>query len=150
MNIEKISHALTTGLVSGYGGNTKFEKTTRGSFEISSSHFKKDGIVYRDEWTNGGGQEIVSVEGEQFTRVYAGSAVENSPEVIPHLINFIQILKDKTRLFSDCELTEGDWQYQYKILDTEPNLNITVGKETIKYQNETVFVHCFVLSPIKK
>lgn len=146
---NKIAQALTTGLLAGYGGQTKFEKVNRGSFELKSSHYENDGLIYHDEWTSGGGQEIVKVGEDQFTRVYAGGTIDNSPEIIPQLIHFIQTLKDKTRLFADCELAEGDWQYEYKILDTEPNFDLTVSKETIKYQGKIVFVHCFVLSPIK-
>ena len=62
----------------------------------------------------------------------------------------IQQLKDKTRLFSDCELIDGDWKYQYKIIDSDDSVSVTVGKETISHNNETVFVHVFVLSPIEK
>lgn len=146
---NKISQAITAGLLAGYGGQTKFEKVNRGSFELKSSHYENDDFIYHDEWTNGGGQEIVKVRENQFTRVYAGGTIDNSPEIISQLIHFIQTLKDKTRLFTDCDLVEGDWQYQYKVLDTEPKFNLIVGKETIKHHGKMVFVHCFVLSPIK-
>jgi len=148
MDKNKISQALTAGLLAGYGGKTEFHRVNRGSFELKSSHFEDGDIVYHDEWSNGGGQEIIKVDGEMFTRVYAGGVLGDSKEVIPKLIFFIQKLSNKTRLFSDCQLTDGDWQYQYKIIDSDSG--ITTGKETIKFQNQIVFIHIFVLSPIKQ
>jgi hypothetical protein len=124
-----------------------------------SSHYEKDGIVYHDEWIEGGGQEIVEIDGEKFTRVYAGGTVSEEilnnlgikkEEVISNLISKIKELGNKTRLFSDCiSENDGDWSYEYKIIDSEKALEITVGKELIKYKNEKVFVHCFVLAPAK-
>lgn len=146
MDKNKISQALTAGLLAGYGGKTEFQQVKRGSFEFKSSHFEDDNVVYHDEWTNGGGQEIVKVDDEMFTRVYAGGVLGEPKEVIPKLIFFIQKLANQTRLFSDCQLTDGDWQYQYKIIDSDSG--ITTGKETIKHQNQLVFIHIFVLSPI--
>lgn len=57
----KISQALTTGLINGYGGKTQFTKINRGDFELSSSHFQSQEFVYHDEWTNNGGQESLLV-----------------------------------------------------------------------------------------
>lgn len=150
INKQKISQALTTGLLAGYVDKSTFNKITRGGFELTSSHFTEDDIVYHDEWTNGGGQEIVKVEDQIFTRVYAGGAIGDTKEVIQKLIYFLQNLKDKTRLFENCSQVDGDWEYEYKNLDIQQDLEITTGKETIKYKNKTVFVHCFVLSPIAK
>lgn len=146
MNKGKISLALTSGLLAGYGGQTEFKSITRGGFELKSSHFENDEIVYHDEWNNGGGQEIISVGGENFTRVYAGISTDDSKETIGKLIYFISELKDKTRLFSDCQMSDGDWQYQYKIIDIDSG--VTTGKETISFQNKIMFVHVFVLSPV--
>lgn len=159
MNKQKISQALTTGLVAGYGGKTEFSKTTRGGFDLKSSHFQNDQIIYHDEWTEGGGQEIVKIEDEHFTRVYAGKTVDEEileklnitqSDVINFLISKIQQLGEKTRLFDDC-LTDSQngWQYEYKILDKNDEINVNTGKETIYYQNHPVFIHVFVLSPIK-
>lgn len=147
MNQNKIAQALTSGLLAGYGGKTEFKSITRGGFELKSSHFENGGIVYHDEWTNGGGQEIVSFDGQTFTRVYAGHTITENSHTIPQLIKFIQQLQDKTRLFSDCESVDGDWQYQYKIIDVDSG--VTTGKETIYYHDNIIFVHYFVLSPIK-
>ena len=159
MNIDNIKKALTKGLVAGYGGETEFKKNIRGTFETISSHYEKEGIIYHDEWIDGGGQEIVKSEGELFTRVYAGGTINEEKlnnlgikkeEIISYLISKIKELGDKTRLFSDCSLVnDGDWSYEYKVIDDEEALEITVGKEIIKYKNEIVFVHCFVLSGAK-
>lgn len=148
MSQTKFIKALTEGLLAGYVGKTVFSPVNRGSFELKSSHYEADGIIYHDEWTKGGGQEIVSVDGVQFTRVYAGGAIGETKEVIGKLIYFIQQLKDKTRLFINCEMSDGDWQYRYQIIDTNLSPEVTVGKETITHQNQIVFIHIFVLSPI--
>lgn len=148
MDKTKISQALTAGLLAGYGGQAKFLSVARGSFELKSSHFKQGDVIYHDEWTNGGGQEIVQVEKDLFTRVYAGGLFGESHDIIPKLIYFIQKLKDKTRLFTDCRMTDGDWVYQYEVIDSQ--FDITTGKETIKFKNKIVFIHIFVLSPISQ
>jgi hypothetical protein len=150
MDKQKISQALTTGLLAGYGGKSQFYKITRGSFELMSSHFEDGNTVYHDEWNNGGGQEIVKVGNDTFTRVYAGRAVGDIDAINQKLVFFIQQLQDKTRLFTDCELTDGDWKYQYKIIDINETIKVTTGKETISHLDKVVFVHVFVLSPVEK
>ncbi len=159
MNQSKISQALTTGLINGYGGKTDFNKINRGGFDLKSSHFESEDLIYHDEWTNAGGQEIVKVGKDSFTRVYAGGVADEEilkklgithQEVLANLVSKIQQLGEKTRLFNDCPVnTENDWQYEYKILDKDDQISVTVGKETIKYKNQLVFIHVFVLSPIK-
>ncbi|MDD2224628.1 MAG: hypothetical protein PHP97_00500 [Candidatus Shapirobacteria bacterium] len=159
MNKENISQALTAGLVAGYGGKTEFIKTDRGGFTVKSSHFQNGEVIYHDEWTKGGGQEIVKIGEESFTRVYAGGVADKEvleklgithEEVISNLMNKIQKLGEKTRLFNNCPADlENDWKYEYKILDQDDQILITTGKETIRYKDELVFTHVFVLSPIK-
>lgn len=159
MNQEKISQALTTGLAAGYGGKTEFNKINRGGFDLKSSHFESKDCVYHDEWTKGGGQEIIRVGEDSFTRVYAGKTADEEvlkrlgithEDVIANLVSKIQQLGEKTRLFNDC-LTDpkNNWQYEYKILDKDDQISVTTGKETIKYKNQLVFTHVFVLSPIR-
>ena len=159
MNKENISQALTAGLVAGYGGKTEFIKKERGGFVVKSSHFQNGEMIYHDEWTKGGGQEIVKIGEESFTRVYAGGVVDKEvleklnithDDVISSLMNKIQKLGEKTRLFADCPADlENDWNYEYKILDQDDQISVTTGKETIKYKDQLVFSHVFVLSPIK-
>jgi hypothetical protein len=149
---NKITDALTKGLLAGYGGKSQFTKVIRGGFELNSSHFEDNKIVYHDEWTNNGGQEIVKVENEMFTRVYVGGTVEGiveEKEVITFLIKKIKELGDKTRLFEDYKKeNDGDWGYEYKIIDRCDEVSTTIGKETIFYKNKIVFVHFFGLSSI--
>lgn len=146
---SSISQALTTGLLAGYGGQTKFSKITRGGFALTSSHFDDGQVLYHDEWVDGGGQELVKVGDIQYTRVYAGSASNDSPEIIQKLILFIQKLGHTTRLFSDCHDVVDDWHYDYQVIHQDNNFNITVGQETITHQNVVVFKHCFILSPVR-
>lgn len=157
-NQKKIAQALTAGLLAGYGGQSKFSTVNRASFELKSSHFENKDIVYHDEWTNGGGQEIVGVDGDLFTRVYAGGVVDpeilqklniTHQDVIANLISRIQQLGDKTRLFDDCQTGNlNGWGYEYKMLDHGNQIPVTTGKEIIKYHGQTVFIHVFILSPI--
>lgn len=151
MSKSKITKALTVGLLAGYGGQTDFQTINRGGFDLKSSHFEKDGIRYHDEWTNGGGQEIIEVSGQRYTRVYAGGvqpSFSDSSFVTKKLIGFIQQLQDQTRLFSDAEIIDGDWKYHYQVITRDDEFDITVGQENITFRDETVFVHCFILSPI--
>lgn len=151
MSKSEIAKALTVGLLAGYGGQTDFQSINRGGFELRSSHFEKDGIRYHDEWTNGGGQEIIEVSGQRYTRVYAGGVQPSFPDsslVTKKLIGFIQQLQDQTRLFSNAEIVDGDWKYSYQVVTHDDEFDITIGKEIIALNNETVFIHCFILSPI--
>ncbi|MFA6518985.1 MAG: hypothetical protein WCV93_05060 [Candidatus Shapirobacteria bacterium] len=151
MTHTNIAKALTAGLLAGYGGQTEFINVTRGSFPLKSSHYQKDNLVYHDEWNNNGGQEIVKFKDETFTRVYAGGAntkTVSADLIIQKLIYFIKQLGDKTRLFSVAKMSDGDWQYNYQILDQDQDLDITVGKEIITFKDQIVFNHVFVLTPV--
>lgn len=159
MNKENISNALTQGLLAGYGGKSQFTSVNRGSFDLKSSHLQQDDIVYHDEWTNNGGQELVKVKEELFTRVYAGGEVNSEilqslnisdTDVTNNLKSRIAELGDKTRLFSNCKAeTINNWDYEYKIIDNNNEVSVTTGKETISFKGQIVFIHVFVLSPIK-
>lgn len=159
MNKEKISQALTTGLINGYGGKTEFAKINRAGFEMDSSHFQNEEIIYHDEWTNNGGQELIKVDNELFTRVYAGGAVDEnirqSLDIKEHQISnnlrtSIIEFGDKTRLFSNFKgKTVDNWDYEYQIIDHNSEINVTTGKETMSINGHTIFIHVFVLSPIK-
>lgn len=158
MSNKEATRALTEGLLAGYGGKTQFTRVNRGPFDLKSSHYEKDNMVYHDEWNNGGGQEIVRVGENMFTRVYAGGEADpellkkfgtTHQEVISNLISRIQQLGDKTRLFTDCYPEDiNGWSYEYKILDNDNQIPVTTGKEIIKFKNQIVFVHVFVLSAV--
>lgn len=159
MNQKTISNALTKGLLAGYNFNSKFQNLKRGSFDLKSSHFEKNRIIYHDEWTGSGGQEIVAINNQKCTRVYAGRVVDqeildklgiSEKDVIVSLIKRIQELKDKTRLFENCQSeTRDGWGYSYTILDHDKDVDVTTGKEVITYKNTPVFVHVFAISQIK-
>lgn len=159
---QKINQAITSGLLAGYGGKTKFVSTQRGPFELKSSEFLESGIEYIDQWLPkdaGGGQELVRINGEEFTRLYAGGLVgaekltelgTTGKEVIGYLIKQISFLGDKTRLFADCHPeVQDDWGYDYRVVEFESEIGVSVGKEIIKYKNNLVFVHYFLLCEIR-
>ena len=159
MSVKKL---LTKGLQKGFGGGTVKKTVGRGGFELDSSHYEADSGVYHDEWLAdrvGGGQELVEVGGKRFTRVYAGGTVSEDALkdlglTIKDIILFLkkQIIDngDNIRLYTDFEPeAEGDWRYEYKIIDREKNIPATTGKESILYKEELVFVHYFILSPVE-
>lgn len=153
---------LTTGLLAGYGGKSEFGSATRGSFPMQTSHFENEDITYHDEWfpgSNGGGQELVKTGNEMYTRLYAGGVISEKEliklgitekEVISELMRRIQELGAATRLFANCNPNpNGHWGYSYTILNTNPNVEMTMAKEIIIYDHTIVFIHGFLLSPLK-
>lgn len=157
---SKIKNALVTGLLAGYAGETEFRDIVRGGFEMKQSHYEKNGIVYHDEWLpnrTGGGQELVMIDGQQYTRLYAGGLIEEQKlkqlgidenDVISTLINQIKLAGEKTRLDADYENKDGEWKYSYKVKKQIEEIGLLFGKEKIKYKGQLVFVHYFLLSPI--
>lgn len=161
---KKIEKLLSDGLSSGYAGKN-WSKVTRDIFAGESSHFNSpDGGVYHDEWFVGkhlgGGQELVKIAEEGFTRLYAGGTPD--PEILEklgittkdvgnYLIKKVKELGDRTRLFSDCiPEPEGDWQYSYKVLrHNQDSIPVTVSVEQIQYKGIPVHLHPFIISPIK-
>lgn len=107
----------------------------------------------------GGGQELVRVGDQQFTRVYAGGTISieamvrlgiTKQDVMAFLIKMIQQLGDATRLEQDCPAVEdGDWQYEYVVKERLPEIPLTAGKESISYKGEVVFVHYFLLTEVE-
>jgi len=161
MSTKDIEAGLTKGLVSGYGGETEFTTAMRGPFQLNASHLETGDLTYHDEWLpnrTGGGQEIVRVGEQQFTRLYAGGAIEeeklkvlgiSKKAVIAFLKDTILEQQQQTRLFAPCSPEPtGDWSYSYQIRDRDESAPVTVGKETISYKDQVVFVHSFLLCPI--
>jgi hypothetical protein len=161
---KKIEKLLTEGLLSGYAGKN-WVVVKRDIFPGESSHLNSpDGGVYHDEWFVGkhlgGGQELVKIGEESFTRLYGGGTPDleileklgiSTKDVGSYLIKKIKELGDRTRLFSDCmPEPEGDWHYSYTILrHNQDNLPITVSMEQIRYKGIPVHLHPFIISPIK-
>ena len=160
MSLETDS-LLTKGLQGGFAGGTVMSKVDRGNFEFNANHFEIEDGIYHDEWCAdraGGGQEIVIVGDETYTRVYAGGTVPlealaelgiTKGDVMKFLKKQLLQNGEKTRLYTNfTPEAEGDWQYSYHVLDTDKEIPITVGKEIIEYQGQLVFVHDFIISPV--
>jgi len=154
---------LTKGLQEGFAGSTVRKGVKRGDFKLESSHYEtEDGDIYHDEWMAsraGGGQELIEVDGKRFTRVYAGGTISKKAleslglaekDVIGFLIKQISDNGDKIRLYKDfLPESEGDWRYEYKIINSEEEIPVTTGKESVFYKEMMVFTHIFVLSPVE-
>ncbi|HSV94800.1 MAG TPA: hypothetical protein VLH94_02395 [Spirochaetia bacterium] len=160
---EEISRVLTEGLVGGYAGKGKVSSVERAIFPGKASHLEySSGDIYHDEWFVpsylGGGQELVRVGNEMFTRLYGGGTP--SPEKLAelgitvedigeYLKRKIVELGDKTRLFEECNPeSDGDWQYKYEILMNDSNIPVVVSAESIVYREIRVHLHPFILSPL--
>ena len=153
---------LGKGLCEGYMGKTARGKVDRAGFTVETSDYKGPEGIYHDEWAaiqNGGGQELVETsDGEKATRVYAGGNLPQEElvklgtteeEAIQKLLFFVNEAGEKTRQDTDTESTDGDWKYNYKVLDEEKEIPLVVGKESIFYKDTLVFVHFHINSPIK-
>lgn len=159
---SEIRKGLTDGLLTGYAGQKKPEEIVRGGFRGKASHVD-EGFAYHDEWFTdnylGGGQELLEINGEKFTRLYAGGTPVKETldqlgitgkDVSKYLKSKIQELSDNTRLTNDClPKKEEGWEYSYKVTSYNESIGVTTGMETITYQGEIVHIHAFILSPIK-
>lgn len=160
--MKEFGRALTDGLATGFAGS-EIKRAVRGGFAGKASHVLLENGTYHDEWfsgkKSGGGQELVEVDGDEFTRLYGGG-VESSEilaslgigekEVNRYLIFKIMELGDKTRLFEDCTpKPDGKWQYAYRVTSSDPGIQLTTAMETIDYDETRVHAHAFILSPVK-
>lgn len=158
---NKIENLLSTGLKEGFAGGTEVKDIKRDIFNLKSSHLENETGIYHDEWfadRTGGGQEIVKVGESSYTRVYAGGTISierldilgiTKEDVMKFLKKQILQSSEKIRLFTDFESEiEGDWQYSYKVLDKDIEIPLTYGKEVIRYKDNLVFVHDFIISPV--
>jgi len=161
--MKEIEHGLTQGLLGGFAGEGHLHATSRGGIvDGKSVHIPVDGGEYHDEWftgeRTGGGQEVLAIGDQKFTRVYAGGASNEAfldhlglkvDDVNNYLVDKLKSLGERTRLFKDCvPQPDGKWQYSYKIKDVFGNSGTTTSVESILYDNMRVFVHAFVLCPI--
>lgn len=158
---EKIDKLFSRGLKEGFAGGTVMKGVKRGGFSLKSSHFENEEGIYHDEWyadRAGGGQEIVKSGGTVFTRVYAGGTIPleeltklgiSKRDVMTFLKKQMTENGDSIRLHTDFEPEpEGDWQYSYKVLDSDQEIPLTLGKEIIRYKGKLVFIHDFIISPV--
>lgn len=158
---KETDRLLTTGLKGGFAGGTDIGSVNRDGFNFKSNHLETEGGVYHDEWCAdrvGGGQEIVRAGDQSYTRVYAGGTLtsEKLTELgisAKMIMSFLkkQLIEngEKTRLYTDFfPDPEGDWQYSYRVINSDEEISLTVGKETIRYKDVLVFVHDFIISPV--
>ena len=149
-------------LLEGYAGNSVRGSAVRAGFNLDTSDYQGPEGTYHDEWAanfNGGGQELTETSsGEKATRVYAGGTLSEDElqklgltkkDVIGKLVFFVNELKGGTRLDENAEMAEGAWKYTYRVLKSREEIPVDVGEEEIKYDNNLVFVHYHILSPVK-
>lgn len=160
---EKTDNLLTEGLAEGYAGVKKPEKIQRSGFLGKANDFiGPEGGHYHDEWfadDNGGGQELINIGEEQFTRLYGGGVIPveelqklglTTKDVISRLITSVRELKEKTRLHKPCTLElSGGWNYKYEIIKKSKEVPLTIGYESIEFEGRELFAHAHILSPIK-
>lgn len=153
---------LAKGLLEGYAGKSIRGSIVRAGFNLETSDYEGPEGKYHDEWAadfNGGGQELTETSGgEKATRVYAGGTLSadelqklglTKKDVIGKLVFFVNELKDGTRLDEDAEMADGAWKYTYKVLKSVKEIPVDVGEEEIRYNENLVFVHYHIISPIK-
>src|SRR5258708_5930376 len=154
---------LSTGLKKGFAGETQFQTTQRAGFSLQSSHLEESGNTYHDEWAKAdritGGQELVKVGEKIYTRVYAGGTISieameklgiTKKDVMEFLIKCLNAFAESTRLHENFgPHREGNWLYQYKVLEKNDAIPMTTGREEIAYQGQMVFVHAFVMCPVE-
>lgn len=162
MDRKRFGEFLTKGLMHGYAsGGVKPIERAGFTGKASLLEFGQRNKYY-DEWFanhTGGGQELVSIGNQAFTRLYAGGTPEQAlldslgvtkAEVGDYLRKKIIELKEATRLFATCTPpADGDWHYSYTILDDHPAIAITVAKERITYKGTDVHIHIFTLCPVR-
>lgn len=153
---------LAKGLLEGYVGKTIRGSIKRAGFDLKTSDYSGPEGKYHDEWAadfNGGGQELTKAgNGEKATRVYAGGTLSAEKlqelglikdDVIRKLFFFVNKLGDGTRLDQDAEVEEGVWKYTYKVLKSVKEIPVDLGEEEIRYNDNLVFVHYHIISPVK-
>lgn len=153
---------LSLGLTKGFAGETQFQTTQRAGFSLQSSHLQQDGNTYHDEWAadrTGGGQELVAVDGVTFTRVYAGGTISDvaleelgitNKAIMKFLVRSLNKAGEATRLSENYgPMHDGDWTYEYRVLENNTAIPMTTGKEDISYKGTLVFTHVFVMCPVE-
>jgi len=147
-----ISQAFAKGLAV-FSGKTQFQKIQRGKFAMVSSEINDADVSYIDQWFAGhlgGGQEIVEIGGDRYTRVYAGGTVTetNKDDVMAFLKKSLLAAGAKTRFDKEYLHIDGEWIYQYSPKELDEITGMITGKEIITYKNTPVFVHYFIISRV--
>lgn len=161
--MTKAEAILVKGLKNGYAGKQVPQPVTRGVFsgKETSESFPEIDADYNDQWffrRTGAGQDIARSGDEYATRAFAGGIVNpeklaelriTEQDVLTYHKQKLAELVDRTRLQEPVEpAADGDWNYQYRILKTYPDVPLTIGIETITYKDQEVFVHAFLNTSI--
>ncbi len=159
---DNISKILSEGLLAGFTGKVKISDVDRSSFKGKANDYASANGKYHDEWfvptQVGGGQELVQVGEEMFTRLYGGGTPSEkklselgitSKDVGAYLVKYLTTLGNTTRLFEECKPEpDGDWQYTYEKLLDDENIPVVVFVESIYYKGTRVHLHPFILSKV--
>lgn len=160
--MSDIPSFLNTGLKKGFTGETEFLTLERAGFPLHGSHFIDGDAIYHDEWAVnrvGGGQELVKVGGQMYTRVYAGGTIATGEmeklgitkkDVMGYLFACIKEFGEQIRLHEDVgPRSQDEWTYEYKVIEKNNEVPMTTGKEMISYKGKVVFIHVFVMCPVE-
>lgn len=162
--MTKADKLLNEGLLYGYAGGGKRKTSQTGPFIAEETEYHSlDGGVHYDRWVAeelGGGQELAQIGDEKITRVFAGGVPTKKilnnlgltkKDVTNHLKEFIRGSSGKTRLSEDYSQHEGEWEYDYRIIQSfaDQEIPLTMSVETIRYRGTLVFAHGFSRSPIR-
>ena len=71
-------------------------------------------------------------------------------DVMAFLKKSLQTLGAKTRFDEPAHLEEGQWTYQYAVIDRDATTGLITSKETIAFKGTPVFVHLFIISRISE
>ena len=158
---EETDRLFSKGLAAGFAGGTVMTGVNRAGFGFKSSHLETDSNVYHDEWfadRAGAGQEVLKVGDVIYSRVYAGGTltIEELQKLGTdkgQIMTFLkkQMLENGERIRLHTDFTpeaDGDWQYSYKVTDTNPQIPLTIGKEVITFKGQLVFEHDFIICPV--
>lgn len=152
---------LTKGLLEGYASSGGGVESQRGGFPIRVIHSESGAGKYHDEYSaevTGAGQEFSDNGEQKYSRSYAGGTIPleeltklgiTGDTVLAYLVSKVSELGQKTRLHTSILPPADDrFRYQYEIIEKEPSIPVTVGKESVFYDEVLVFVHYFLLCPI--
>jgi hypothetical protein len=155
----KISDTFAKGLAV-FSGKSKYGKILRGKFTMAESVVEDADTYYIDEWFPGhfgGGQEVLEVGGQRYTRVYAGGTVEDSiiaplgitkDDVMGSLKNFLMEAGGRTRFDLRYQKDSLDWRYRYVPGEQDETSGMITGKEVITFKHTPVFTHFFIISRV--
>lgn len=158
MNLQK---ALSQGLKDGFGNNATYgDVVDDNGLEFKTVDKLLPGAVYSDRYANlktTFGQEVVVAGDQTIFRIYAGRAIQELLDelgidengIIAILQRVIRDFSDKIRLYEPYTFTDGDWTYNYRVIDRDEAVGLVTGKETISYKGTVVFGHNFFIPIIE-